>query len=369
MKKLLIVTSMRTGGGHVSLTEALTEQLAEKENVQFRVMDGFDLMSRPAQWLLADSYGWITRRKWLLWFWKLGYAVVEKRPVLSEKVFTRVCRKRFLALVREFQPDAVVANNCCFIGGLMNIMEQAGIAVPLFSMQADLIDISAAWFDRRTTLNIALTEEAYAVGLEKGMAVERMAMGGFPVRRRFYADAPAAVCRTAQGYPQRILVMGGAEGAGNFVAAAEKLLQETDSIVTVVCARNRKLKARLEKTLLPRYGARIRPLGFVDNMKEEMDAADLIVMRGSPNSAMEAAAMQKPLIILDALPGQEANNPRVLADHGLCRLEPSIDRLPETLRSMFDESSGAISEMQRAQRAYMDPGCAGKIADMILRQI
>ena len=33
MKKLLILTSVRTGGGHVSLTEAITEQLDLRDDV------------------------------------------------------------------------------------------------------------------------------------------------------------------------------------------------------------------------------------------------------------------------------------------------------------------------------------------------
>lgn len=40
--------------------------------------------------------------------------------------------------------------------------------------------------------------------------------------------------------------------------------------------------------------------------------------------------MNKPLIITDSLPGQEADNPKVLAKHGLCILQPDPDALPET---------------------------------------
>ena len=54
MKKLLILTSVRTGGGHVSLTEAITEQLDLRDDVEYRVVDGFDLMSPFQRWLLAE---------------------------------------------------------------------------------------------------------------------------------------------------------------------------------------------------------------------------------------------------------------------------------------------------------------------------
>ena len=170
-------------------------------------------------------------------------------------------------------------------------------------------------------------------------------------------------------YPRRILLMGGAEGAGNFVGAAHALLAATECQLTIVCGRNKKLKTHLEKTLLPHDGARARVLGFVSNMREEMAQADLIVMRGSPNSAMEAAAMNKPLIITDSLPGQEADNPKVLAKHGLCILQPDPDALPETIRTLFDPSNPTLKRMREAQRAYMDPACASRIAQRIADSI
>ena len=186
MKKLLILTSVRTGGGHVSLTEAVTEQLDRREDAEYRVVDGFDLMNSAQRWLLADSYGWITRRRWMLWLWRLGYRVVEHHPNLSVRIFEHCCRRRFLALQREFQPDGILAVNPCFVGSIINIMKKAGTEVPLLCMQADLLDIPAAWFDRRTAYNIALTEEAGAYSAQKGIAPERLTVGGFPVRRRFF---------------------------------------------------------------------------------------------------------------------------------------------------------------------------------------
>lgn len=369
MKKLLILTSVRTGGGHVSLTEAITEQLDLRDDVEYRVVDGFDLMSPFQRWLLADSYGWITRRAWLIWFWRLAYRVVERNPWMSVKTFQHVCRRKFLALQREFQPDGILAVNPCFIGSIINIMKKAGTEAPMLSMQADLIDIPVAWFDKRTALNVALTEEAYAYSLRKGIARERLAMGGFPVRRRFYEKACADARTTEDGYPQSILLMGGAEGAGHLVRAARELLEHTSSRVTIVCARNKKLREKLEEELAPEYGERVRLLGFISNMDDEMCAADLVVMRGSPNSAMEAAALNRPLIIIDALPGQEAHNPRVLASHGLCIYQPDVERLAQTVRELFDPATGLREKMTADQRAYMDPDCPGKIAEMLIERI
>lgn len=369
MKKLLILTSARTGGGHVSLTEALCEQFDEMPGLEYRVADGFDLMSRARRRLLADSYGFVTRRAGLLWLWRFGYRVVEKRPGISVCIFKRACRKRLLALADAFGPDAILAVNPCFVGSALDILEKAGRAVPLFCLQADLANIAATWFDPRTALNVALTEEAYAYSVQKGVAPERLLMGGFPVRRRFFSREDGAPQRDENGWPREILLMGGAEGAGGFVRAARVLLSQTQSRVTIVCGRNRKLLKKLIRLLSPEYGARASLCGFISDMDKRMAAADLIVMRGSPNSAMEAAALCKPLIVIDSLPGQEKDNPRVLTEHGLCRYVPDVDKLPDAIRALFAEDGAALEEMRRAQETYLSPACARRIARAIVAKM
>ena len=312
MKKLLILTSVRTGGGHVSLTEAITEQLDLRDDVEYRVVDGFDLMSPFQRWLLADSYGWITRRAWLIWFWRLAYRAVERNPWMSVRTFQRVCRKKFLALQREFQPDGILAVNPCFIGSVINIMEKAGTEAPMLSMQADLIDIPVAWFDKRTALNVALTDEAYAYSLRKGIAPERLAMGGFPVRRRFYEKVNADVRTTEDGYPRSVLLMGGAEGAGCLVRAARELLERTSSRVTIVCARNKKLREKLERELR----ARIR---------RTRAAAGVHQQHGRGNARRRS--------------GRHARQPK--QRHGSCCPEPAADYRRRAARTGSAQSARA----------------------------
>ena len=79
--------------------------------------------------------------------------------------------------------------------------------------------------------------------------------------------------------------------------------------------------------------------------------------------------MNRPLMIIDALPGQEAHNPRVLESHGLCVYQPDVERLAETVRALFDPMSGMLEKQRAAQRTYMNPDCAANITEMILERI
>ena len=54
-----------------------------------------------------------------------------------------------------------------------------------------------------------------------------------------------------------------------------------------------------------RYRGRLNAMGFVDDIQNVMLNSDLLVMRASPNSVMEAVALNKPVILFGQLAGQE----------------------------------------------------------------
>ena len=56
--------------------------------------------------------------------------------------------------------------------------------------------------------------------------------------------------------------------------------------VTIICDRNERMKAMLEDTMVPKYGGRVRILGFCDNVQDYMLESDLMIARGSPNTCL-----------------------------------------------------------------------------------
>jgi processive 1,2-diacylglycerol beta-glucosyltransferase len=57
--------------------------------------------------------------------------------------------------------------------------------------------------------------------------------------------------------------------------------------------------------------------GFVKNIQELMLEVDIAITRGSPNVMFEAVATNLPIIITEALSGQEKDNPKFAKKHNL----------------------------------------------------
>ena len=57
--------------------------------------------------------------------------------------------------------------------------------------------------------------------------------------------------------------------------------------------------------------------GFIDNVNDYMDAADLVITKPGGLTSSEALAKRKPLVLMDPLPGVESRNLGFLVNNSL----------------------------------------------------
>lgn len=358
MRKLLILTSLYTGHGHKSIADALAERLAACDDLEVRTVDGFALMNKFEQYMAEYTYGPITRMPGKAWEWNFAVGQTFQRPVT--RAVAGMIKAKLLALLEDFRPDAILSVHPMFLGAVLDVMEEAGLNIPLIAHEVDLVDITDYWFDPRIAWVLAPSKEAYDCTLAHGVAPERLIQVGFPVRRRFI-DAPAPEPHAGTV----ITVMSGAEGSGMIYAVTRMLLKHTDAKVNVICGRNKKLRKRLRDAFKRRYRGRLNPMGFVEDIQDVMAGSDLLVMRASPNTAMEAVALRVPVILFGQLAGQELHNPDLLAAHGLARYCPEPRLLPGLVRAMLADGGAAMAAMRQAQRAYAPGDAAAETARLL----
>jgi processive 1,2-diacylglycerol beta-glucosyltransferase len=165
--------------------------------------------------------------------------------------------------------------------------------------------------------------------------------------------------------------MSGSEGSGIIRAVTRVLLKHTDVHVNVVCGRNRKLRKKLKKAFGEPYHGRLSVMGFVDDIQNVMAASDILILRASPNAAMEAVALNVPMILFGQLAGQEQHNPDVLQAHGVAVYCPEPEALPKCISSLFANGGAKLEAMRAAQRAYAPHDSAAetaKLLDKLIRQ-
>lgn len=348
MRRLLIISAEFTGHGHKSISDSIVERLKVYEDIEVKVIDGFDLMSKVQQICAEKTYGPITRLPAKAWATSYAAGSRLKQPV--ERTIAKVIHARFENLIYEFKPDCILSVHAMFNGSVIDLLNEMGLKIPFIVHQADLIDIANYYIDPRADLTLAPSQEAYDSTVAGGVDPSRVRRVGFPVRSRFMGLADKSHERKREELT--ITIMSGSEGSGEIRSVARELLRGTDAHVNVICGRNKVLRNRLKKALTKKYFSRVNVMGFVERIQDVMLESDILIMRASPNSVMEAVALNKPVILFGQLAGQELHNPQMLEKHGLAIYCPVPEQLPECVAGLCRNGGAEIERMRACQRAY-----------------
>ena len=361
-KKILLITTAHTGCGHKSISDSLMDWFVEMPQIEVKQVDGFEDLVGKSVTALGDSYGVVTRHAKFLWkmTWDFGTRFNETYCSLM----STWAEKRFIDMVARERPDVVLTTHPMFNSSLITVCEEHGLDLPFVSVQADPVSVHPSWCDPRSALTVCATDEAVERTLSYGVPRERILKVGFPTRRRF-TDMAQRVEKPAYDFsrPARCLLMSGGEGSGMLGSYALELMTKTDVTLTIICGRNRQLKKRLESLLKPKYGERVRILGFVTDIENQMYESDIMITRGSPNSFFEAVVMNVPLIITGALPGQEQGNPEFVERYGLGVASHGVKSLPGIVTRLLENNGAELTRIREAQQKYRRFDNAKRIAE------
>ena len=363
-KKILIISSEFTGRGHKSITDALCEQFNKIPDVDVSILEGFSMMGK-AGIRISKFYGPLTRTSKEAWnvMWK----IVQHKTDAVNKTIKAIISRCFADIVEREKPDVIVSVHPAFIGCILDVMEKKNIKIPFVSMYADLVSISNLWTDPRADYSLCYTQEAIDYSLEMGIPAEKIKRFSFPVRERFTYGEPVAGSQIfrASKIPT-FLIMSGGEGSGDMIELAKMLLNHFNCRVKVLTGRNESLREKFEKHEKPVYGERIDVYGFVDAIEEVMLTSDIAFMRGSPNTVLEAVNCCLPMVITDALPGQEAGNPSYFVENNLGCFAKGLDEILATVSNLLENDAEKLTEIRESQKKFRNPNAAKEIAEFIV---
>ncbi len=329
-KKILILTS-KTGGGHVSLAEALRDLLEADGQLAITIVD-------PQPGLFQLHYRAVSR--YALWLWAAEFHILDTpaRALLAHRVFTRLVRHQLNALLDTVQPDVILTTYPFLSYEVAQVMEQRSSAVPLVMLFSDANSVHASWLtERRAQATFATTRETYEQAFSAGFAPQHLYLVGWPVRAQFSRAFHSS--KEAQGEtriqlklsPGRftIFLQGGNEGAAHIDRTIKNILSMSnltnDVQIILAAGTNRRLLERYKNipnlALLP-YTKEIAPF---------MAAADVIMGKAGPNILFESVMLGKPFIATTFIPGQEQENLAFIQRHSL----GWVATRPEELRSLL----------------------------------
>jgi UDP-N-acetylglucosamine:LPS N-acetylglucosamine transferase len=306
MARVLMFTS-KTGGGHVSLAESVSDILAG---------DTVEIVD-PQPSFIHWHYRFASRHA--LWLWAAEYRYTDRpdRALTMHRRFGWACGNAIANLLAAWRPDVIVSTYPFFTWAVNEACETIGIRAPMAALLSDANRVHETWLtDKRIAAVLCPTRETHVQCLESGFAAARVHLSGWPVRRQFLAIQRGTRDRIhgqlgLDPAAFTVFMQGGGEGSARFARTTEALLSLGRVQIIFAAGSNRAAAEKLANV------PRVRVLPYTREIAPFMAAADVVVGKAGPNTLMEAVMLGRPFVATTFIPGQEEGNLEFIERHGL----------------------------------------------------
>ena len=355
----LVVLHSPVGGGHKAAAMAVAET-ARATGAEAVVIDAFDFAPRVFGKAYRGAH-FAGQRAWRELYGS-AYFAANHRGGAFERVRGGIDHVAFLPLLKRIcamRPRAVVATHHLPLVVLGRARRKGWLEAPLVGVVTDYT-AHACWAEAGVDAFAVACAQARRELLLHGVSPARVAVTGLPVRPAFDRIAPLRAPR--RGEPLRVLVTSGGFGVGPVAKVVRSFAGIDDVELTVVCGSSKALEARAARAA-ERWNVRARILGFERDMPARVAEAHLVVGKAGGLTVSEALTAGRPLVIVGAIPGNEAQNEEFVVEGGAgiaCSPE-SVGAHVERLRRRSQlESMGARA------RTLVTHDAAARVVDVAL---
>lgn len=369
MHKKALFLSVTVGQGHNSAGKSAMSYL-NSLGIECEMLDTYKFLNKFMGNILDKGYSAIGR-----YSPTLNKKLYDSAKKLSEKAkikgffpadFTDVVKSKMAKYLREFDPDIIICTHV-FCGILMQQIRQSDIMfhdVPVIGVNTDFC-LHPFWEHAEVDYIVVASELLIRECVLRGLSEERMLPFGIPVSENTHEFLPAVEARAKLGLKElfTILVISGGMGFGDIPSEIEDLdtLEQNVQIV-VVCGSNKQLKEKLEKSEY--NNPNIIILGYINNMGDYMDAADIIYTKPGGLTTSETLVKDKPLILMPPLPGVEQANVAYLANRSLALITNEYLRA-STVIGMFMKDTEKQRQMAEAREKFTKKHSAKALGEFI----
>ena len=369
VKRRILFLFSDTGGGHRSAAEAIIEaiHLEFPDQVVCEMVDILKEYGPPPINLAPRIYPPLSRMPTL---WGMGYKISDgtRRVRAFYSAIWPYIRRNIGRLLDDHPADLVVSVHQLINNPVARLALQR--RTPFITVVTDLVTTHAAWYATRATHVVVPTNEAFRRGLKHGLRRDQMTIIGLPVADRFCCQdiGDREGNRTHLGWNKGlpvVLMVGGGEGMGPLEAMAAAIDDAHLPVaLAIITGRNQTLRSRLEERswTIPAF-----IYGFVREMPQFMNAADILVTKAGPGTISEAFIAGLPMILYSRLPGQEDGNVTFVASTGAGVWAPHTDELVYTLRRWL-KNPAECEKAAKISRSLARPDAARQIARVLVNR-
>jgi 1,2-diacylglycerol 3-beta-galactosyltransferase len=356
-----------TGGGHRSAAEAIIEalQLDFGERITTQMVDIFKEYAPAPFNQAAVIYPRMVR---VPQAWGLGYHLSDghTRARLFTSTTWPYARQPTLQLIQNHPCQVIVSVHPVANGPVLHALKKKFPRPAFITVVTDLVTGHALWYHRLTDLCVVPTESARLRALDCGLRDDQVQVVGLPVANRFcQPPGDRDTLRERLGWPKDlpvVVLVGGGEGMGPLKKIAQAIAGAGLPVaLAVITGRNQELKQDLES--LP-WAIPTFIYGFVREMPDFMQAANVLVTKAGPGTICEALNAGLPMLLYSRLPGQEDGNVDYVVSEGAGIWTPNPAQIVSSLRDWIEHPKKRDRAAQACQRLAR-PQAARQIARIL----
>jgi len=325
----VLITYASAGAGHRRVAEAVYDYLRDnRKDLKLELVDILPFANPFFRFCYNSGYPFLVHYAIWLWgffFWMTEFGLTRwfsrKGALISNYLG---CRK-FVTYLSKEKFDFIISTHFLNSELAANLKLKNKIQAKLITVITDF-GIHPFWVSNGTDLYVVASGLTRDKLLNLGVEEQKIQASGIPISSSFVKTQNRAQLAEKFGInPNKftVLVMTGSFGSGPLEEIAESLCGQAQ--VLVVCAKNKKLFARLQKRNLEN----VKVFGFVNNAQELMAVSDIIITKPGGSSIAEFLNMELFPIFISAIPGQEQENIRILAGYGIGYAPKNIKQIKE----------------------------------------
>jgi len=366
-RKILVLYA-DAGFGHRSAAHAVTVALQEKYGDSCQVEMVNPLEDRRTPQLLRDSqsdYDRIVRSMPNLY--KLSYQASDSAvpTTLVESTLIVMLYEVMRDLIRRYKPDAIVSTYPLYQAPLDAVFTISRRYVPLLAVVTDLVTVHRVWFNTRVNKCLVPTDLARDMAIEAGLKPEQVQITGIPVHPDLVrTDRSLQELRQEMGWRSdltTVLAVGSrrVERLGEILRAFNHSGLPIQIVAVAGGDDDQYQMLQAVDWHVPAF-----LYNFVTNMPALMRAADLIVCKAGGLIVTESLACGLPLLLIEAIPGQETGNASYVIERGAAEMgEASLEAL-EILFHWMKDNRALLNYRAENARRLGRPMAAFQVADL-----
>ena len=351
--KVLILTAA-TGGGHNRAADAIQTYLEEQTEFEVETVDTLKAVGRILDKTVCDSYRFMARRVPYL------FGSLYKRTN-RENRFSQLVPKLNAAFshslyytISESAPDVIITTHPFSTQMVSSLKENGSIDASLVCVMTDY-GLHKAWLAPMVDRYVVACEDMVQTLTAVGVPAERIRPYGIPVFDAFFKEEDPWVLRQSLGLDPKLFTitfMAGSFGVSNITELYHALANCGAAMqLLVITGKNQRLYAAFQEELKHHMPVPTKLCYFTTEVHAYMHASDLLVTKPGGLTVSEALASNLPMLLFNAIPGQEGDNAAFLRRHGMGIPIEKKDDIAVIVSDLLKDPA-RFAEMKASCRAF-----------------